>query len=292
MFEGTSTAIITPFRKDGSVDEECLRRIVDFQEENGVSTIVPCGSTGESATLSHDEHVKVIKIVMDQVKKAKVIAGAGSNSTSEAVFLSRKAADLGADGILSISPYYNKPTQEGIYRHYMAVANSIDVPLVIYNVPSRTGSNICAETTVRLANDSSNICAIKEASGNMYQIQKILGDKPKDFEVLSGDDGLAFPIIALGGVGVISVAANCCPRTMSQMVDLCLREKYVNASALHYRMMPLYKDLFIESNPIPIKYVMKRLGFGNGELRLPLTALSEESRAVLDRNIEDLGLIA
>lgn len=291
MFEGTATALITPFKDDGTVDEECLRRLVDFQEENGVNVLVPCGSTGESATLSHEEHIKVIKIVIDQAKKAKILAGAGSNCTSEAVCLSKKSADLGADGILSISPYYNKPTQEGIFQHFKAISEAIDLPLVVYNVPGRTGSNMTAETTVRLANEVPGVVGIKEASGNMLQVQNILAKKPKNFEVISGDDGLAFPMIALGCAGVISVAANCCPRTMSQMVGLCRKERFVDAAALHYRMMPMFKDLFIESNPIPVKYVMKRLKFGNGKLRLPLTDLAPEHRPILDMDIAALGLI-
>lgn len=290
MFEGTATAIITPFKKDGSIDEDGLRRLVDFQEENGVTTLVPCGSTGESATLSHEEHIRVISIVIDQAKKAKILAGAGSNCTEEAIKLSKCAADLGADGLLSISPYYIKPTQEGIYLHFEKIAESVDCPIVLYNVPGRTGSNMNAETTLRLS-QIPNIKGIKEASGNMPQVQKIIETKPKDFEVLSGDDGLTFPMIALGAVGVISVTANCCPRSMSQMVDLCLKEKFIDASALHYKMMPLFTDLFVESNPIPIKYVMKRLGYGNGLPRLPLTELSPANRALLDKDIAMLGLI-
>lgn len=290
MFKGTATAIITPFKDDGSIDEVSLRRLVDFQEENGVTTIVPVGSTGESATLTHEEHIRVIEIVVDQAKKAKILAGAGSNSTAEAIKLSKASADLGVDGILSISPYYIKPTQEGIYQHYKAISEAIDVPLIPYNVPGRTGSNMTAETTLRLAK-LPNVIGIKEASGNMAQVQKILADKPKNFEVLCGDDGLAFPMIALGASGVISVAGNCCPRSMSQMVNLCLREKFIDASALHYKMMPLFTHLFIESNPIPIKYVMKRLGYGNGKPRLPLTPLTTENRMILDKDISDLGLI-
>lgn len=290
MFQGTATALITPFKKDGSVDEEGLRKLVDFQEKNGVTTLVPCGSTGESATLSHEEHIKVISIVIDQVKKARVLAGAGSNCTSEALMLSKTAADLGADGILSISPYYNKPTQEGIYQHFKAIADAVDIPLVLYNVPGRTGSNMEPETTLRLA-QIDNIVGIKEASGNMTQIQTILGNKPKEFEVLSGDDGLTFPMIALGAVGVVSVAANCCPKTVTQMVNLCLKERFIDAAALHYKLMPLFSDLFMESNPIPIKYVMKRLGYGNGRPRLPLTELSEINKIRIDKTIGELGLI-
>ena len=290
MFEGTSTALITPFKKDGSIDEEGLRRLVDFQEENGVTTLVPCGSTGESVTLSHEEHIRVVSIVRDQAKSAKVLAGAGSNSTAEAVMLSKAAADLGVDGILSISPYYVKPTQEGIYQHYMSISESIDIPVIVYNVPGRTGSNITAETTLRMA-QLPGIIGIKEASGNVSQVGDILANKPKDFEVLSGDDGLTFPMLAMGCTGVISVAANCCPNSMTQMVQLCLKEKYIDARAIHFKMLPLFRDLFIESNPIPIKYVMKRLGYGNGRPRLPLTELSIANKVRLDETIEKLGLI-
>jgi len=290
MFEGTSTALITPFKKDGSIDEEGLRRLVDFQEENGVTTLVPCGSTGESATLSHEEHIRVVSIVRDQAKNAKVLAGAGSNSTAEAVMLSKAAADLGVDGILSISPYYIKPTQEGIFQHYKSISESIDIPVIVYNVPGRTGSNITAETTLRMA-QLPGIIGIKEASGNVSQVGDILANKPKDFEVMSGDDGLTFPMLAMGCTGVISVAANCCPNSMTQMVQLCLKEKYIDARAIHFKMLPLFRDLFIESNPIPIKYVMKRLGYGNGKPRLPLTELSPQNRPKLDMDIAMLGLI-
>ena len=290
MFEGTSTALITPFKKDGSIDEEGLRRLVDFQEENGVTTLVPCGSTGESATLSHEEHIRVVSIVRDQAKKAKVLAGAGSNSTAEAVMLSKAAADLGVDGILSISPYYIKPTQDGIFQHYKSISESIDIPVIVYNVPGRTGSNITAETTLRMA-QLPGIIGIKEASGNVSQVGDILANKPKDFEVMSGDDGLTFPMLAMGCTGVISVTANCCPNSMTQMVQLCLKEKYIDARAIHFKMLPLFRDLFIESNPIPIKYVMKRLGYGNGKPRLPLTELSPQNRPKLDMDIAMLGLI-
>ncbi|MBS7382757.1 MAG: 4-hydroxy-tetrahydrodipicolinate synthase [Candidatus Methanomethylophilaceae archaeon] len=290
MFGGTATALITPFKDDGSVDEGGLRRLVDFQEENGANVLIPCGSTGESATLSHEEHIRVVEIVRDQAKHAKIIAGAGSNSTAEAVYLSKAAADLGCDGILSISPYYNKPTQEGIYLHFKAISEAIDIPLIIYNVPGRTGSNITADTTLRLA-ELPNISAIKEASGNVNQIQEILCKRPKGFEVLSGDDGLTFPLMGMGCDGVISVAANCCPRSMSQMINLCKQEKYLEAREIHFKLMPLFNDLFIESNPIPIKYVMKRLGYGNGRPRLPLTELSAKNRPILDMDIARLGLI-
>lgn len=290
MFKGISTALITPFKKNGEIDEEALRRLVDFQEENGTDVLVPCGSTGESATLSHEEHVNVIEIVIDQAKKARILAGAGSNSTKEAIYLSKSAADLGADGLLSISPYYNKPTQEGIYQHFKKISESIDIPLVIYNVPGRTGSNITAETTLRLA-ELPGIAAIKEASGNVNQIQTILGNRPKGFEVLSGDDGLAFPLMSMGCDGVISVAANCCPKKMSTMGRLCAQEKFLEASKIHFEMLPLFKDLFIQSNPIPIKYVMMKMGFGSGTLRLPLTPLESQYHKILEKDMKAIHII-
>ncbi len=289
MFRGTTTAIITPFAKDGSIDEDGLRRLVDFQEENGVNTIAPCGSTGESATLSNEEHVHVIKIVVDQVKKAKVLAGAGSNCTSEAVMLSKKAEDLGADGVLSISPYYVKPTQEGIYQHYKTIAEAIDIPLVPYNVPSRTGSNIDADTTLRLS-EIDNIVAIKEASGNMTQIERILRNRPEGFEVLSGDDGLTYLMMCKGADGVISVASNCCPDKVVNMVNLILAGKKAEGEAINNYLHPLFTGLFIESNPIPIKYVMSRLGYGNECPRLPLLPLSENGRKKLDPILEQMGI--
>jgi len=289
MFKGTSTAIITPFSRNGSVDEDSLRRLVDFQEENGVRTLVPCGSTGESATLSHEEHVHVIQIVMDQVKKAKVLAGAGSNCTSEAVMLSKRAEDLGADGVLSISPYYVKPTQEGIYQHYKTIAEAINIPLVPYNVPGRTGSNIDADTTLRLAKID-NIVAIKEASGNLSQIEKIIRNRPDNFEVLSGDDALTYALMCKGADGVISVASNCCPDKVSNMVNLLMDGKKAEGEAIDKYLHPLFVALFVESNPIPIKYVMQRLGYGNGCPRLPLLPISEEAKKKIDPILEQMGL--
>jgi dihydrodipicolinate synthase len=289
MFRGTSTAIITPFDVDNKVDEEGLRRLVDFQEANGVDNIVPCGSTGESAMLSHSEHIKVIEIVIDQVKKAKVLAGAGSNSTSEAVMLSKSAADMGADGILSISPYYVKPTQEGIYLHFKAIAEAVDIPVVVYNVPGRTGSNIESDTVLRMA-EIPGIDAIKEASGNLPQIERILKNRPKGFEVLSGDDTLTMPLVRGGADGVISVCSNCCPKKISDMVRLLLAGKTSEGEAIHEELLPLFEGLFVESNPIPIKYIMERLGYGNGSPRLPLTPLSDAGKKKLDPVLSKMGL--
>jgi len=290
MFSGTATAIITPFFKDGAIDEQGLRELVDYQEGMGIETIVPCGSTGESATLSHDEHIEVIRIVMDQVKKVKVIAGAGSNSTQEAIDLSVRAADLGVDGILSISPYYNKPTQEGIFRHYKAISEAISVPLIPYNVPGRTGSNMTAETTLRLA-ALPNIAAIKEASGDLEQVMTILANRPKGFSVLSGDDALTFAMLAMGGDGVISVSSNCAPRLVSDMVRTALSGDLVKAREMHFRLLPLFRVLFREPNPIPVKTAMKMMGKPSGILRPPLIEMNPAYEPELRSVLEGLGII-
>ncbi|MDY5678589.1 MAG: 4-hydroxy-tetrahydrodipicolinate synthase [Candidatus Methanomethylophilaceae archaeon] len=289
MFAGTGTALITPFAKDGSVDEEALRRLVNFQEENGVNTLIPCGSTGESAMMSYEEHLKVISIVVDEAKKAKVLAGAGSNCTTEAVNLSKNAEDLGADGILSISPYYVKPTQEGIFKHYEAIEAALDIPIIVYNIPGRTGSNINVDTMLRLA-ELPGIIGVKEASGNMAQIQNIIARRPEGFEVLSGDDSITLALMSMGADGVISVTSNCCPGLVSEMVNNAQSDKFEIAKSIHNKLLPLFGALFCESNPIPIKYVMGTMGYGNGCPRLPLTPLSENGRAILDPILKDLGI--
>lgn len=288
-FTGTGTALITPFKRDGSIDEESLRRLVDFQEENGVDMLLPCGSTGEAACLARDEHLKVISIVIDQAKRAKVVAGAGSNCTREAIDLSMEAADMGADAILSISPYYNKPTQDGIVKHYEAIAESAGVPVIVYNVPGRTGLNITAETEARLA-DIPNIAGVKEASGDVEQVRKVIANGKKGFVVLSGDDSLTYDIMSAGGDGVFSVVSNCCPREVSRMVNLLREGKRNEAKEIHDRMLPLFKGAFCESNPIPIKYIMSRLGYGEDFLRLPLTPISDKGRATLNPILERYGL--
>ncbi len=289
MFAGTGTALITPFAKDGSVDEEALRRLVNFQEENGVNTLVPCGSTGESAMMSYEEHLNVISIVVDEAKRAKVLAGAGSNCTSEAVELSKNAEDLGADGILSISPYYVKPTQEGIFKHYEAIEAALDIPIIVYNIPGRTGSNISVDTMLRLA-ELPGIVGVKEASGNMAQIQNIIARRPEGFEVLSGDDSITLALMSMGADGVVSVASNCCPGLVSEMVNNAQSDKFEIAKSIHNKLLPLFGALFCESNPIPIKYVMGTMGYGNGCPRLPLTPLSENGKEILDPILRDLGI--
>lgn len=289
QFTGTGTALITPFKRDGSIDEEALRRLVDFQEENGVDMLLACGSTGEPATLDRDEHVKVMEIVIDQAKKAKVICGAGSNCTREAVELSKAAMDLGADAILSICPYYNKPTQEGIFRHYEAIAQAVDMPMIFYNVPSRTSVGIAAETMVRLSKIP-NVVAVKEASGDLTLASKVIRETADDFAVLSGNDDITVDIMELGGDGVISVASNCVPRLVSDMVNTAKAGNYAKAHEMSVALNDLFTGMFVESNPIPIKYVMSRLGYGEDVLRLPLTPISEAAKAKLDPILEKMGL--
>jgi 4-hydroxy-tetrahydrodipicolinate synthase len=290
MIQGTATAIVTPFRENGEVDEDGLRTLVTFQEENGVDYIVPVGTTGESATLSHAEHLKVIKIVVDQVKKAKVIAGAGSNSTSEAIHLSKGAKDLGVFAILSISPYYNKPTQKGLLKHYDAITNAVDIPFVVYNVPGRTGSNINPATVLKLS-ENPNIVGIKEASGNMAQIMSILEKVPKGFSVISGDDALTFPIMALGGKGVISVASNVAPSHVSSMVRHALEGRWEEARREHFKLLPLFTNLFLETNPIPVKTALRMMGKPAGSFRLPLCEMEPSNQEVLRKTLADLGLL-
>ena len=290
MIQGTATAIVTPFKENGEVDEDGLRALVTFQEENGVDYIVPVGTTGESATLSHAEHLKVIRIVVDQVKKAKVVAGAGSNSTSEAIHLSKGAKDLGVFAILSISPYYNKPTQKGLIKHYEAITKAVDMPFIVYNVPGRTGSNINPPTVLKLA-ENPNIIGIKEASGNMAQIMSILERAPKGFSVISGDDALTFPIMALGGKGVISVASNVAPSHVSSMVRHALEGEWEAARREHFRLLPLFTHLFLETNPIPVKTALRMMGKPAGAFRLPLCEMEPSNQEVLRKTLSDLGLL-
>ncbi|NLX46802.1 MAG: 4-hydroxy-tetrahydrodipicolinate synthase [Euryarchaeota archaeon] len=290
MFKGCATALITPFREDGEIDEEGLRELVRMQEAAGVDAIVPCGTTGESATLAHKEHLKVIGIVREEAKKAQVIAGAGSNATHEAIHLSKGAKDLGVDGVLLISPYYNKPNQKGIFRHYEAIAKAVDVPIVVYNVPSRTSSNIAAGTIRRLA-EIPNIVAVKEASGNMSQINAILAGVPDSFSVLSGDDLMTFPMMALGAKGVISVTSNVVPEMMVKLTHAALEGDWAKARELHFKLLPLFNDLFLDTNPIPVKTAMRMLKRPAGVFRLPLCDMEPATAEVLRKTLADMGLI-
>jgi 4-hydroxy-tetrahydrodipicolinate synthase len=289
---GCATALVTPFTADGPVDIEGLRKLVEFQIQSGIRLLVPCGTTGESATMSDEEDQLVIKTVIETAAgRAKVIAGTGSNSTAAAIQYSQTARDLGADAVLSVAPYYNKPTQEGLYAHFTAIAKSVsDLPVVIYNVPGRTSSNIAAETTLRLANDNENIVAVKEASGNLSQIMEILRSRPAGFRVISGDDSLTLAIIALGGDGLISVASNEIPGLMNELNELALAGKMNEARALHYRVLPLLEANFLESSPGPVKAAMALLGLLEENFRLPLVPVQDKTRARLREILLELSV--
>lgn len=290
---GCATALVTPFTTEGAVDEAALRRLVEYQIAGGVELLVPCGTTGESATMTETEDQQVIKLVIDTAKgRARVIAGTGSNATAAAIEYSQTARSLGADAVLVVAPFYNKPTQEGLYAHFRAVAESIsDLPVVIYNVPGRTSSNIAAQTTLRLARDVRNIVAVKEASGNLSQIMEILRDRPENFRVLSGDDSYTFPLLALGAEGLISVAANEAPELMSQMINLALQGEWAKARDLHYRLLPLMEVNFIESSPGPVKAALAMMGLIEESYRLPLVPISEQSKTKVRSVLAELGLI-
>ena len=288
MFAGSLVAIVTPF-KDGEVDEDCLRSLVRMHIEEGTSGIVPCGTTGESPTLNPEEHKKVIEIVIDEVKKkVPVIAGTGSNNTAEAIEYTRHAYEAGADGALVITPYYNKPTQEGLYSHFKAIAGEVSIPIVIYNVPGRTGISIETETVARLS-ELSNIVAIKEASGKMDQVTKIIS--LCGITVLSGDDSMTMPIMAVGGTGVISVVANIVPSDVRALTAAMEEGNCERARELHYKLFNLCKVMFIETNPIPIKTAMAMKGLIKEEFRLPLVSPSEKSRAIIKAQIEEYGIL-
>ncbi|HEY6192394.1 MAG TPA: 4-hydroxy-tetrahydrodipicolinate synthase [Bacteroidota bacterium] len=292
LFRGTGTALVTPFTAKGEIDEKALRKLVDFQIANGVEAILPSGTTGESATLTDDEQARVIGIVAEQARKrAKIIAGAGANSTAKAIALSRNAMKAGADAILSVGPYYNKPTQEGYFRHYLAIAEAVDAEIVVYNVPGRTASNIEAETTLRMAEEIPGIAGVKEASGNFTQIMEILRHRPKGFGVWSGDDSITLPLTALGADGVVSVVSNVVPKLFSEMVRLCLKGKFERAAEIHYKLLPLMNFDFVESNPIPVKAALAAMGFIKEVYRLPMVELSVKHRPGLKKILDDLKLL-
>lgn len=289
---GCATALVTPFKSDGAIDEDSLTRLIEYQLAGGVRLLVPCGTTGESATMTEEEDQRVIKRTVELARGlARVIAGTGSNSTAATIENSKIAHNLGADAVLVVAPFYNKPTQHGLYAHFRAVAEAIDLPVVMYNVPGRTSCNISAETTLRLARDCTNIVAVKEASGNMSQIMEILRDRPDGFRVLSGDDSLTFPMIALGGDGLISVASNEAPELMARMVDLALKGNWSEALALHYRLLPLMEINFIESSPGPVKAGLAMMNLIGENYRLPLVPIQDESRALLREVLAELGLL-
>ena len=292
MFGGTGTAVVTPF-KEGGVDFESFGRFLNWQIEGGVEFLVVLGTTGESPTVTADERAEIITFaVKTAAGRVPVVIGTGTNSTANTIALSQQAEALGADGVLVVTPYYNKPTQEGLYQHFKAVAASIRIPLIVYNVPGRTGTNILPETVRRLSR-LLNVAGIKEAAGDVAQIDTLVRlikkDRP-DFAILSGNDDQAFHLVNSGGDGVISVLSNVMPRETSDMIRLALAGEVEKARELHHRMFPLMKNLFMESNPIPVKYAVNRLGFCRNELRLPLVPASEKCMAVIDESLKECGV--
>ncbi|AFG38241.1 dihydrodipicolinate synthase [Spirochaeta africana DSM 8902] len=283
QLRGLYTALVTPFAENGSIDRGSLKRLVDFQIANGVDGLVPVGSTGESPTVSHTENIEVIEEVIRYADgRIPVIAGTGSNSTAEAVRMTKQAAAIGAAASLQVAPYYNRPTQEGLYRHFCTIADETGLPLIIYNIPGRTACNITPETIQRISRNS-QVIGIKEAAGSIPQAMEIISQRPKNFGVVAGDDNLTLPLIQLGADGVISVASNLIPGHMQQLVTAALKDQVETARSLHYQLLPLFKALFWETNPIPIKYALASRGIiAHNRLRLPLTELAPELHAAMD----------
>ena len=289
---GCGTALVTPFKSDTQLDLEAFRKLIRWQLDSGIHFLVPSGTTGESVTLNEEEYRKVIRTCVETAAGAvPVVAGAGTNNTAQAIHLATIAQQEGADALLGVTPYYNKPTQEGLVLHFSKIAESITLPVVLYNVPGRTIINITAETALRLA-QVDNIIALKEASGDLGQVMQILNRRPSDFVVLSGDDSLTLPIMAMGGEGIISVASNLIPAEMSQMVDLVLSGKWEEAKKIHYRYLDLMELNFIESSPIPVKYALSRMGKLEEAYRLPLCPLSDPSKKVMDQELDKLNLVS
>lgn len=289
---GAITAIVTPFQKDGAVDVKTLEELVDFQVNSGIYGIVPCGSTGEAATMTLDDYELVVKTVVKRVsKRVPVIAGAGSNDTVKAITLSKLAKKAGADALLHVTPFYNKPTPAGLLEHYKAISKAVDLPIIIYNVPGRTGSNITAQTTLMLAKNIPSIIGIKEASGNINQMMEIIKGASKHFSVLSGDDAITLPLMAVGGVGIISVAANEIPKQLSNMVNAALEGNFVKAAKIHYKFLPLMNVNFIESNPIPVKTALSMMGKIEEVFRLPLVPINQKNREVVGQVLKECGLL-
>jgi len=290
MFKGSMVAIVTPFR-NGKLDEKALGDLIEFHIKNGTDVIVPCGTTGESATLSHEEHHRVVEFTIKTVnKRIPVIAGAGSNSTDESLELTKFAKKAGADGALLITPYYNKPTQEGLYRHFKKIAESVDIPVVLYNVPGRTGVNMLPATVARLR-EVKNIVGIKEATGDMKQVSEVIRLCGRDFDVISGDDFTTLPLLCLGGVGGISVTANVAPADCAGMADAFFAGKMQEALRFHYKLEPLHNAMFIETNPIPAKTSLALMGKIAEEFRLPLCPMADANREKLRKALKDYGLI-
>jgi 4-hydroxy-tetrahydrodipicolinate synthase len=288
---GCATALVTPFRRDGSVDEACFTKLVERQVKGGVKILVPCGTTGESVTMSEEERLNIIRITVDIAKrlKAHVIAGTGSNNTAATIDFTRKAREAGADAALVVAPYYNKPTQEGMFAHFSEIAKTVkSFPIMLYNVPGRTSSNISAATTLRLAEKHENIVATKEASGNFSQVMEILAGRPRNFAVFSGDDATTIPLVALGCEGLVSVIANELPRETSRMVEQALAGSFRTARKTHFKILDLMEANFIESSPAPCKFVMKEMGLLEENLRLPLVSVTKPTQEKLRMIIRKL----
>jgi 4-hydroxy-tetrahydrodipicolinate synthase len=291
MFTGTYTAIVTPF-KDGAIDEKALEKLVRMQVRAGVNGIVPVGTTGESPTVDYDEHIRIIELVVKfAAGKVKVLAGTGGNSTSEAIYLTEHAAKAGADGSLQVAPYYNKPSQEGLFQHFLHVARDTRLPLVLYSIPGRCGIEIGVDTVARLASKCKNIVGIKEAGGNPDRVTQIRAATGPKFEILSGDDSLTLPFMAVGAQGVISVASNVIPAQVARMVRTFADGKAAEALRIHQKFYPLFKNLFIETNPVPVKAALAMMGIINEEYRLPLVGMSDSNRQVLKATLKSCGLL-
>lgn len=291
MFKGSITAIVTPFKND-KVDEKKLKELIEFQIKEGTDGLLPCGTTGESPTLSFEEHDRVIELTVETVKgRIPVIAGTGSNSTAEAIMLTKHAKKVGADASLQVSPYYNRPTQKGLYEHFKAIAEAVDIPIILYNIASRTGVNIEPETIAKLAKDCKNIVGVKEASGSLDQMSRIKALCPDNFLLISGDDSLTLPLMSIGGVGIISVVSNIVPADVKAMVSAFAKGKIFEAQKLHYKLLPLVKAMFIETNPIPLKTAMGLLGMCEPDLRLPLCPMSPENLEKLKQALKEYGLL-
>jgi len=290
-FSGAYTAIVTPFDENGEIDEDGLRQNIKFQIKEGIDGIVPVGTTGESPTVTEKEHEYLIDVAVEAAKgKVKVIAGTGSNSTVEAIHYTKYAKEAGVDAVLLVSPYYNKPTPEGMYQHFKAIAQAVEIPQILYNVPSRTGKNVDADTTLRLSKVK-NIVGIKEASCDLEQIMKIIRGAPPEFTVLSGEDSWTYALMALGAKGVISVASNVAPKAVSDMVHAYSSGNIEKSRQIHYKYLDLYKVIFVESNPAPIKAAMEMMGMPSGKPRLPLVEPTEESKAKVRKVLAQLGLV-
>ncbi len=291
MISGVMTALVTPFKSGGTIDFEALDKLVDFQIENGVDVLVPMGTTGESPTVSHEENMDVVEAVIRRSDgRLPIIAGTGSNSTDEAIRMTKIAKSQGADYSLQVNPYYNKPTQEGLYRHFSTIADTVDIPLVVYNIAGRTGVNIETPTLMRLASHP-NIVAVKEASGNLGQMMDVIKTKPKDFVVLSGDDNMAVPLTLMGGAGVVSVASNIVPRYMSEMIGAARKGNVEKAKTMHYELLPLFKAMFMETNPLPIKECLAQMGMMEAIWRLPLCPPMDSTVDALRGILKGQGLL-